>query len=123
MLSRVHTSRYLKLALLGILLVSAACNKKVSSNNSSSGTPPAVAPLQPIAPLSANDVSWLFPAPTQAADFANLIAVRDVTTPNPQDPTQARSYMAGFGFPTIPHDRQRRAGQRRRHQRPNQSSR
>jgi hypothetical protein len=33
-------------------------------------------------------VSWLFPAPSHAEDFANLIAVRDVTTPNPQDPTK-----------------------------------
>jgi hypothetical protein len=80
-------SRYLKLAILGVLLVSAACLKKVS-NNKSSTTPPGVAPIQTIAPLSANDVSWLFPAPSHAEDFANLIAVRDVTTPNPQDPTK-----------------------------------
>jgi hypothetical protein len=40
------------------------------------------------APLSANDISWLFPVPTRAQDFANLIAVRDITTPNPQDPTK-----------------------------------
>jgi hypothetical protein len=41
-----------------------------------------------IGPLSADDVSILFPAPTRADDFANLIAVRDLTTPNPQDPTK-----------------------------------
>ena len=79
-------SRYLKLALLGVLLLGAACHKNVSSHNNGSGTQPAVGPIQPIAPLSANDVSWLFPAPTRAADFDNLIAVRDVTTPNPEDP-------------------------------------
>jgi mono/diheme cytochrome c family protein len=45
-------------------------------------------PAPSVQPLSANDVSWLFPAPTQAADFANLIAVRDITTPNPQDATK-----------------------------------
>jgi hypothetical protein len=87
-ISALDTSRYLKLAILGVLLVSAACHKKVSSNNNSSGTPTAVALIQSIAPLSANDVSWLFPAPTRAADFDNLIAVRDVTTPNPQDPSK-----------------------------------
>ncbi len=86
--SVVHSSRYLKLAILGVLLISAACNKKSSSDNSSSGTPTAAPSIQPIAPLSANDVSWLFPAPSHAEDFANLIAVRDVTTPNPQDPTK-----------------------------------
>ena len=87
-ISVVHSSRYLKLAILGVLLISAACNKKSSSDNSSSGTPTAAPSIQPIAPLSANDVSWLFPAPSHAEDFANLIAVRDVTTPNPQDPTK-----------------------------------
>jgi hypothetical protein len=39
-------------------------------------------------PLSSNDVSWLFPAPTKAEDFAKLIAVRDLTVPNPQDPSK-----------------------------------
>ncbi|MFZ0799840.1 MAG: hypothetical protein WAM98_18795 [Terriglobales bacterium] len=33
-------------------------------------------------------MSWLFPAPTRAEDFAKLIAVRDLTTPNAQDPTK-----------------------------------
>jgi hypothetical protein len=57
--SVVHTSLSQKLAILGVLLVSSACNKTSSSDNSSSVTPTAVAPGQPIAPLSANDVSWL----------------------------------------------------------------
>lgn len=87
-ISVAHTLRYLKLATLGVLLVGAACHKKVASNNNVSGTSPAVAPTHPLAPLSANDVSWLFPPPTRAEDFANLIAVSDVTTPNPQDPTK-----------------------------------
>src|SRR5579872_6096789 len=86
--SLLHTPRYPKLAILVVLLVSAACHKKVVNNNNSSGTPSAVAPIQRVAPLSANDVSWLFPPPTRAADFANLIAVREVTTPNPQNPTK-----------------------------------
>jgi hypothetical protein len=41
-----------------------------------------------IQPLSANDVSWLFPAPTKAEDFANLISMADLTAPNPQDPSK-----------------------------------
>jgi hypothetical protein len=43
---------------------------------------------QTIQPFSADDVSWLFPAPTRAEDFAKLIAVRDLTTSDPQDPTK-----------------------------------
>jgi hypothetical protein len=39
-------------------------------------------------PLSANDVSWLFPPPTQAGDFAQLISMGDLTVPNSQDPTK-----------------------------------
>lgn len=39
-------------------------------------------------PLSANDVSWLFPPPTRAEDFAKLIAVGDIAAPNSQDPTK-----------------------------------
>jgi hypothetical protein len=86
-ISAVHISRYLTLAVLGVLLVSAAWSKKPSGSYSGPQTTP-VAPMQANAPLSANDVSWLFPVPTRAADFANLIAVRDVTAPDPQDPTK-----------------------------------
>ncbi|WP_216843135.1 hypothetical protein [Granulicella sp. S190] len=50
----------------------------------------ASAPTRAVAiqPLSADDVSLLFPPPTKAEDFAKLIAVRDLTVPNPQDPTK-----------------------------------
>jgi hypothetical protein len=50
--------------------------------------PPAVAAKPPEAPLSADDVSWLFPTPTKAEDLANLISMADLTVPNPQDPTK-----------------------------------
>jgi len=46
------------------------------------------AQTQAIPPLSANDVSWLFPAPRRAEDFAKLIAVGDLSTQNAQDPTK-----------------------------------
>jgi hypothetical protein len=36
--------------------------------------------------------------PTRAADFANLIAVRDVTTPNRQDPTKRDSIWPDSAF-------------------------
>jgi mono/diheme cytochrome c family protein len=95
--SAVRTSRYLKLALLGILLATAACKNKQAAENFGSGAP--VPPqTQPNAPLSANDVSWLFPAPTRAEDFANLIAVRDVTTPNLQDPTKRDPVWSDAAF-------------------------
>jgi hypothetical protein len=40
---------------------------------------------QAIPPVSADDVSWLFPPPTRAEDFAKLIAVKDLTEPDPHD--------------------------------------
>jgi hypothetical protein len=47
----------------------------------------ALAQTPAMRPLSANDVSWLFPMPTRAADFGNLISMRDLTTQNPHDAT------------------------------------
>jgi hypothetical protein len=88
--SRTLSFSNLKLASFGTLLaiaLAAACQKP-SEEKSVTGPASTVAQIQPNAPLSASDVSWLFPAPTKAADFANLIAVADVTTPNAQDPTK-----------------------------------
>ena len=48
----------------------------------------AVAQAQIVQPLSANDVSWLFPAPVRIEDFDKLIAIRNLTTQNLQDPTK-----------------------------------
>jgi hypothetical protein len=73
--------RYMRLGLIGTVII---CG--VSGWACKSKPQPTSAPV--VQPLSANDVSWLFPAPTLAADFANLIAVRDITTPDPQDPTK-----------------------------------
>jgi mono/diheme cytochrome c family protein len=85
--SAITFQRYLTVAVLGAMLVcGAACEKKSSEENSAPAAP--VAQMQANAPLSANDLSWLFPVPTRAADFANLIAVRDIVTPNAQDPNK-----------------------------------
>src|SRR5271155_3544286 len=85
----IFSLRYARLGLIGAVIVCGvgawACKSKV---------PPAPA----VQPLSANDVSWLFPAPTQAADFANLIAVRDITTPDPQDPTKRDPVWSDAAF-------------------------
>src|SRR5271155_119374 len=73
----------------------AACNHLQQT------TPPAgnsVAQIQPSAPLSADDVSILFPAPKTAADFANLIGVRDITTSNPQDATKRDPVWSDSAF-------------------------
>lgn len=48
----------------------------------------AAAPAAPEQPLSADDVSWLFPAPTATADLAKLISMGDLSVPNAQDPTK-----------------------------------
>jgi hypothetical protein len=63
--------RYYRFALI-LVLVAVAANAQ----------PPATTPL------SSNDVSWLFPPPKVAADFNNLIALKDLAAPNPQDPTK-----------------------------------
>jgi hypothetical protein len=95
---RMRNSRNLSLrcrrsALIGTLIVcfvsSWACKSKPQ---------PKPAPTPAVPPLSANDVSWLFPAPTQAADFANLIAVRDIATPDPQDPTKRNPVWPDAAF-------------------------
>ena len=52
----------------------------------------------PTLPLSANDVSWLFPPPTRPEDFDNLIAMSDLTTPNPQDPTKRDRIWSDTAF-------------------------
>jgi hypothetical protein len=63
-------------------------------------TPPAAAAVvtPPEAPLSANDVSWLFPTPTKSADLANLISMANLTVPNPQDPTKRDRVWSDAAF-------------------------
>ena len=85
--SGIFSFRYLRLGLIGILVAGGVC--ACSFRHAHTGVGGSVpAQTQAIPPLSANDVSWLFPAPTRAEDFAKLIAVRDLTTQNPQDPTK-----------------------------------
>jgi hypothetical protein len=85
--SGTRSYKYLRLRLVVILLVLAggAC---VASFRQTGTLAAASAPTQAIEPLSADDVSLLFPPPTRPEDFAKLIAVRDLTTPNAQDPTK-----------------------------------
>src|SRR5580700_4003808 len=85
----VRASHYLELALLGIAAVCCGCGGSSRQGHADTATASAIpSQTQANAPLSANDVSWLFPVPTRAKDFANLIAIREITTPNPQDPTK-----------------------------------
>jgi hypothetical protein len=77
------------LALIGILVAGGARGGSSLHAHADGGAGSTVpVQTQAIPPLSANDVSWLFPAPTRAEDFAKLIAVRDLTTQNPGDPTK-----------------------------------
>ncbi len=89
--SKMFSLRYARLGLIGSLIISGvsawACKSK-----------PQPQPTPSVQPLSANDVSWLFPAPTQATDFANLIAVRDITTPDPQDATKRNPVWSDAAF-------------------------
>lgn len=89
----IYSLRVMRVGFAGALLVCGAgvwaCQSKPQ---------PQSQPAPGVQPLSANDVSWLFPAPTQAADFANLIAVRDITTPDPQDPTKRDPVWSDAAF-------------------------
>ncbi|HEY0701231.1 MAG TPA: hypothetical protein VGD60_00545 [Candidatus Acidoferrales bacterium] len=84
--SGVFPFRCVRLALAGVLALCGGCGS--SSHHASSNDGPTSAKPPAIAPLSADDVSILFPAPTQASDFANLIAVSDLTTTDPADSTK-----------------------------------
>jgi hypothetical protein len=61
-------------------------------------TAPASAAKAPELPLSADDVSWLFPTPTKAEDLASLISMADLTVPNPQDPTKRDRVWSDAAF-------------------------
>ena len=58
----------------------------------------ALAQTPALQPLSANDVSWLFPAPTQSGDFANLISMADLAVQDPQDPTRRNRVWSDAAF-------------------------
>jgi hypothetical protein len=83
--SQIFSSHCLRLGLIGILLAGGGCAGSHKHGHAGAEGP---LPAQSVAPLSANDVSWLFPAPTRAEDFAKLIAVRDLSTQNPHDPAK-----------------------------------
>ncbi len=79
----------LRVVLIGILVLCGACGGSSRREPADGGGGKTVqGQALPIAPLSADDVSVLFPAPTRAEDFGKLIAVRDLTTQNAQDPTK-----------------------------------
>jgi hypothetical protein len=78
----METFGYVKLGLIGILVVMYGAFAQ----------PPV------IPPLSANDVSWLFPPPTRAEDFNKLISMGDLTAPNAQDPTKRDPVWSDTAF-------------------------
>jgi len=59
-----------------------------------SGTPTAPSP----APLAADDVSWLFPPPKNAADLDDTIAIGDLTAPDPKDPSKREAIWPAAAF-------------------------
>jgi hypothetical protein len=86
---RLYSLRYLRLGWIGILVACGGCGGSSRPAHTDAGAGGAVpAQTQANGPLSPNDVSWLFPAPAQAGDFDKLIAVRDLTSQNLQDPAK-----------------------------------
>jgi hypothetical protein len=83
----ILSARHLRFGLIGILVAGVAYAGSLHQGHAGAGGA-VPAKTQATPPLSADDVSWLFPAPTRAEDFPKLIAVRDLTTQDPQDPTK-----------------------------------
>jgi hypothetical protein len=91
--TKAFCRRYLRYASAGILILGGV---SLSDGDPTTLMPrigagvgdAALAQTPAVQPLSANDISWLFPPPTQASDFAKLISMRDLTSQNPQDPTK-----------------------------------
>lgn len=86
--SRSSPLDYLRLGLIGILAGNAVWIAGCGHRHAEDTQVVAPEQTQAIAPLSADDVSLLFPAPTRSEDFANLVAMQDLTAPDPQDPTK-----------------------------------
>jgi hypothetical protein len=99
--SRRSPFDYLRLGLIGILVGSAVCIAGHGHRHTEAAQ--VVAPLQTqgIAPLSADDVSLLFPAPTKTADLAKLIAVHDLTAPDPQNPAKRNLVWSDSAFESL----------------------
>lgn len=87
--SAISSSRSLPLLLLAMGAALAACNPSSSDHQASSIAVPSAPAQSPVnSPLAADDISILFPAPKDKGDFARLIAVHELYTPNPQDSTK-----------------------------------
>ena len=84
--SGISSFSYLRLGLIGILVAVGGSDIGRRAGVWTGGA--ALAQTPAIRPLSANDVSWLFPAPTLAKDFDKLISMRDLAIQNQQDPTK-----------------------------------
>lgn len=95
--SRVSPFTYSRSVLIGALAACAACGGSSLPKATDTGEA-AVAPAQATTPLSADDVSWLFPAPTQASDFEKLIAVHALSSQNPKDPTKREPVWSDTAF-------------------------
>lgn len=86
--SGTFSFRYLRLGLIGIFVAGGAWTGSSPYGQADASARDVVLAQTPaIPPLSADDVSLLFPAPTREEDFAKLIAVRDLTTQDP-DPSK-----------------------------------
>jgi hypothetical protein len=82
--------------MIAFLTLAGGCNRTKQHRQNDADTVAAASSL--ISPFSANDVSLLFPAPVTAADFGRLIAVSDLTTPDPQDPARRNPVWPDAAF-------------------------
>ena len=74
--------RFLKIAAFCAAIITVVATAEIAP------APGARAQTPAVQPLSADDVSWLFPPPVRAEDFAKLISMSDLTVPDPADPAK-----------------------------------
>lgn len=91
--------KYFGIVLLVIAVTCGGCKDKTqpqgnAATNSAAGTPAPADSRE----LSVDDVSLLFPAPVTAADMSHLIAVADLTAPNPQDSSKHDPVWSAAAF-------------------------
>jgi hypothetical protein len=82
-------------AIFGILLLGIISGLGVSAPRTGTSV---LAQTPAVQPLSADDVSWLFPAPTHAEDFSKIISMRDLIAPGGQDRTKGEPVWSDSAF-------------------------
>jgi hypothetical protein len=83
-----HRSKLPLIAIIALALCNVAFSSKPDMIDALLGGVAQAQTRPAVQPISANDISWLFPAPTRAEDLSKIISMRDLTAQNAQDPAK-----------------------------------